>query len=122
MVGILCCAASAMIRSRLVSKNGAAAPAHRYEHEHLALQEIGGKAGQTIIVAVCPAILDRDALAFDVAGIAQPLPKRLCRLGRVCRRPAAHESDHRHHRLLRAHREGPRRRAAEKRDEVAPLH
>src|SRR5262245_21634111 len=32
------------------------------------------------------------------------------------------ESDHRHRRLLRAHPNRPRRRAAEQRDELAPLH
>ena len=39
------------------------------------------------------------------------------------RRPAVEKPDHRHRRLLRARRERPRRRrAAEQRDELAPLH
>ena len=36
------------------------------------------------------------------------------------RRYAVKHPDHRHHRLLRARRERPRRRAAEQRDELAP--
>jgi len=38
------------------------------------------------------------------------------------RRYTAEEPDHRHRRLLRARRERPRRRAAEKRDELATFH
>src|SRR5262245_39405199 len=36
--------------------------------------------------------------------------------------PAIEESNHRHRGLLRPRREGPRRRAAEERDELAPFH
>jgi hypothetical protein len=41
----------------------------------------------------------------------------------IRRRPGAEKPNHRHRRLLRASRDGPRRnRAAEQRDELAPLH
>src|SRR5262245_3520057 len=43
-------------------------------------------------------------------------------LERDVRQSSAEEPDHRHPRLLRAHRERPRNRAAEQRDELAPLH
>ena len=42
--------------------------------------------------------------------------------GATVRLPRRRGTDHRHCRLLRACRERPRRRAAEQRDEVAPLH
>src|SRR5215831_15780698 len=44
-------------------------------------------------------------------------------MSRRSRRRVPEEPDHRHHRLLRAHRERPRgRRTAEQRDELSPLH
>src|SRR5262249_36594006 len=66
---------------------------------------------------------DRYVAALDVTGFAQPLAKcgdgpRVAALGRS----GVDEPDHRHRRLLRAHRERPRSRAAEQRDELPPLH
>jgi hypothetical protein len=66
-------------------------------------------------------VLDRDVLALDDAGFAEPFAERsdTARLGRA----VADESDDRHRRLLRARRERPRcRRAAEQRDELAAFH
>src|SRR5690349_7111936 len=40
----------------------------------------------------------------------------------VVERPAAHKTDHRHSRLLRARAERPRRRSAQPRDESSPFH
>src|SRR5262249_27381906 len=63
--------------------------------------------------------LDRNVATFDVAGFAQAIMER----GRPFGARAIEDTDHRHRRLLRAHREGPRRRrAAEQRDELASLH
>ena len=53
----------------------------------------------------------------------RPLRNAATRCAAVAGRRAAEEPDHRHRRLLRARRERPRgRRAAEQRDELAPLH
>src|SRR5215472_757173 len=63
-------------------------------------------------------VLDRDVLALDDAGFAEPFAERsdTARLGRA----VADESDDRHRRLLGPRRERPRRRrAAEQHDEVA---
>src|SRR5262249_14459345 len=100
------------------SRNGAYG-----NHRHLTTNQIGRECGQSIIVTLCPAILDRNVLAFDVAGFLQTLAKG----GHVTRvslwRCAVEEPDHRHRRLLRACRERPRRRsAAEQRDELASSH
>src|SRR5262249_45477651 len=68
-------------------------------------------------------ILDPDGATLDSAEFAQPLHQsgNPCALG--CRRARAHEPDGRQlARLLRAHRERPRRRAAQQRDELEPFH
>ena len=38
--------------------------------------KIGGQCGQSIIVALCPAPLDREVLSFDIADLAQSLKER----------------------------------------------
>jgi hypothetical protein len=42
----------------------------------LAADEFGGQCGQPIILALHPAVFDRDVLALDVAGFAQSLVER----------------------------------------------
>src|SRR5262245_48491936 len=95
----------------------------RSDHGHLTAYQIGCEVGQSVVLVLRPAILDRHVLALDVAGFTNALAECgqiLCTIGR---RRAAEEPDHRHRRLLRARREWPRcRPAAEKRDELAPLH
>jgi hypothetical protein len=66
-----------------------------------------------------PAVFDRHVLALDIAGFLQALAKSTQRLDECIMRLAVEEPDHRHRRLLRPCRERPRRRAAEKRDELA---
>jgi hypothetical protein len=66
-------------------------------------------------------VLDRDVLALDDAGFAEPFAERsdAARIARA----VADESDNRHAGLLRARRERvSSRRAAKKRDEVATPH
>src|SRR5215472_882032 len=71
---------------------------------------------------VRPAVFDRHILTLDIAGFVQALAER-CRERDVPRSYRAVEKpDHRDCRLLRARREGPRSRAAEQRDELAPFH
>src|SRR6516162_11827261 len=57
----------------------------------------------------------------DVAGFTNALPECGQITCTISKRRAAEETDHRHRRLLRACRERPSRRAAEKCDEVAAL-
>src|SRR5450759_998096 len=68
-------------------------------------------------------VFDRDALALDVASFAYALPKCGLEVLIPFERADIHETDNRHRRLLRPRSERPRsHRAAEKRDELAPLH
>src|SRR5215471_13034670 len=59
--------------------------------------------------------------ALDIAGFPQSIVKRAQTAAKKVGPFGAEHPDHRHRRLLRARRERPRnRRAAEKRDEIAP--
>jgi hypothetical protein len=86
-----------------------------------AAYQLSCQGGQSIILILRPAILDRHILAFDVPAFADALPKcghKTCSVGGG---RAAEEPDYRR-RMLRARRKRPRgRRAAEKRDERAAL-
>src|SRR5215475_464989 len=93
----------------------------RSDHRHLTAYQVSCEVGQSIILILRPAILDRHILAFDVPAFANALPEcghKTCSVGG---RRAAEEPDYRHRRLLRTRRQRPRYcRAAEKRDELAP--
>src|SRR6516165_1702207 len=65
-------------------------------------------------------IFDLDVLAVDEPRLVQALMKSRDQVSKFARRSAVEKAYHRHRRLLRARRERPRRRAAEKRDEIAP--
>jgi hypothetical protein len=95
--------------------------AMRSDHRHLTAYQIGCKVGQSIILVLRPAILDRHILALDVAGFTNALPEcgqKTCTIGRRPR--AAEEPDHRYRCLLSPRRDRPRsRRAADERDELA---
>jgi putative ABC transport system substrate-binding protein len=90
---------------------------------HPSVYQIGRQLGQTIIPPFCPAIFDRHALAFDIAGFLQTLAKRAQSVRERIGRCRMEKPDHRHRRLLRARPERPRRhRAAEQSDELPPRH
>ena len=96
--------------------------AARREHGHLSLHQISCHCRQSVVVPLRPSEFDLDVLALDQTRFTQAFPKR-CHTIRVgLRRPGSEETDHRHRRLLRARGERPGGRAAQKRDEVAPLH
>jgi hypothetical protein len=59
---------------------------------------------------------------LNIAGLAQALAKRTQNSSRSIGRFAVQEPDYRHGGLLRARGEWPGSRAAEKRDELAPVH
>src|SRR5947208_2341619 len=93
----------------------------RSDHRHLTAYQIGCEVGQSVVLVLRPAILNRHILALDVTGFTNALPERGQKACTIGRRPrAAEESYHRHRRLLRARRERPhRRRAAEQPNELA---
>src|SRR6266568_4703339 len=95
----------------------------RSDHRHLTAYQIGCEVGQSVVLVLRPAILDRHILALDVAGFTNALPECGQIACTISKRRAAEEPDHRHRRLLRARREWPRGcRAAEECDELAALH
>src|SRR5262249_48082605 len=65
---------------------------------------------------------DRHITALDEARFVQAFAERGHDTCAQLRHTGIDKSDHRHRRLLRARRERPRRRAAEQRDELAPIH
>src|SRR5215831_13441068 len=91
-------------------------------NRNLARNEIVDQLRQALIPTFRPSEFDRDVPPLDEACLTEALPKGGQHRSVGHRRSAAEISDHRH-RLLRAHRERPRRRrAAEQRDELAPFH
>jgi hypothetical protein len=85
--------------------------------------EISRERRQPIQSSLRPAIFDRDVLTLDVTGFVQATAERGHYGSERLSRLSIQESDHRHRRLLPAHGERPSsHRAAEQRDEVAPLH
>ena len=90
---------------------------------HLAAYQIDCEVGQSIVLVLCPAIFDRHVLTFDVATLADTLPKCIHKMRPAHGRRAAQEADHRHCRLLRTRSERPPdSRTAEQPDELAPPH
>src|SRR5262249_12105333 len=69
-----------------------------------------------------PAKLECDIAVLDEFFFPQALAKRCNPVGELAGGPGDEKPDHRHRRLLRACRERPRYRAAEQRDEFAPIH
>src|SRR5215472_17273670 len=95
----------------------------RSDHCHLTAYQIGCEVGQSVVLVLRPAILNRHILALDVAGFTNALPEggqKACTIGRRPR--AAEQSYHRHRWLLRARRERPGRCASEQCDELPPSH
>jgi hypothetical protein len=82
--------------------------AYRNNDRHLTMDQVGGESREPIVLSVSPAILDRNVLALNVAGLLQTLKERADRSSNGGRRKAAEEPDHRHCRLLRTRREWPR--------------
>src|SRR5207247_5843039 len=89
--------------------------------------KLGRDFGVALDASLCPAILDRYAAPLDPAEFAQPLHKSRGPMAPCRRRARAEKSDGRQlASLLRPPGERPKirqeRRAATKRDELAPLH
>src|SRR5262249_39258484 len=92
-------------------------------HGNAAANEVSHERRQTIIFALQPVVFEPRVLAFDGAGLVEAFVERSDIARGNIATTAADKSDNRHRCLLRARRERPRHsRAAEKRDELAPLH
>jgi hypothetical protein len=87
----------------------------------LPANQIGRQLGQEFEAAFGPAVLDCDVPAFGVADILQALMER-GELGPKCVRRRRVQKPNDRRLLLRARRERPRGRGAEKRDERAAFH
>ena len=68
----------------------------RDDHGHLAAHQIGRQRRQSIVLAVRPAVFDRDVLALDITGLFQAADGRPPRWLGSRRAPAVKEPDHRH--------------------------
>ena len=88
--------------------------AGRDDHGHLAAHQFGGERRQPIELSLGPAVFDRQILALDLTGLLQALAKAPQAPRRPVRRLGIEMADHWHCRLLRAHRERPRRRTAKR--------
>ena len=63
--------------------------AGRGNHGHLTMNQIGRHCRQPIVLVFRPAVFDRDVLALDVTGFAQPFDGMRRQLSRIPRRDAA---------------------------------
>ena len=95
----------------------------RSNQSDIAPDEIGGHGRQAIVLALRPALLDRQIPALAVTGLGETLAKCTAE-----REPnpgwarAVKDTDHGHAPGLCTRRERPSRRAAKQRDELASLH
>src|SRR5215469_18304129 len=105
-------------RSRLLCSFIRWVAADGRDHTDSTVDEFSGQGGGTVIVAMCPTKLKRNALAFNEAAILQAAPKRFYQMCRLFGRPRTQESND-WQRLLRVHGDRPSRRAAEQHDELA---
>src|SRR5262249_43356440 len=110
-------------RGRRLGRERRGRPARRQQHRHMHADEFGGEVTQLLIATFRPAKRDHQILPLDKSGFTQAAAERRDHVGRLAGRAAAEKPDHRHRRLLGTRHERPhRRRATEKRDELAPPH
>jgi hypothetical protein len=93
----------------------------REDEVDIHVDQLVGEFGQLVDV-FRPSPLDDHILPLDITEVMQARPQRLYRSGPGSGRGEAKESDASDpRRLLRLRRDRPHRRAAEQRDELAPL-
>jgi hypothetical protein len=90
------------------------------DYAHLAAHQIRCQFGQAGRVIVREAILDREVLTLDIAGILQTLTISRKVVGGCC--SEHQQADDRSFRLLRTRCQRPRGGATENTDKCAPLH
>src|SRR5262249_58861212 len=110
-------------RGRSFSSECRGRPASRKQRGHTQLNEFGTQNRQPVVVAFRPTKGNDEILPLDESRFSETSPEGCEDARGFSGRAAAEKSYHRHRRLLCARREWTRgRRAAEQRDEVAPLH
>jgi hypothetical protein len=89
----------------------------------LAADQLGQETGQLIVPPFGLALLDRNVVPLDEAGLGQASAQRRYEVLQRRRRRVAKQADDRHRRLLRWRSDGPRhRRAAEHAEKFASPH
>src|SRR5262249_34567238 len=88
----------------------------------LTKDQFGHERWEPLVPSVCPAILDRRILAFDIASFPQALAERSHERRISVRRCAVEKSNHRDRLRLSARHERPPRRTTEQHEEFAPSH
>jgi hypothetical protein len=94
----------------------------RDDHGDAPPDEVSRQLRQLIHLIVGEAVFDRDVLTFDVTRLLETLAKSAQLFAERIRRLAMEDPDYRHRRLRARHERPRNRRAAEKRDELAPSH
>src|SRR5262249_42822439 len=95
----------------------------RDDKVHVGTNQLSRQFGKSLIAPFRPAVFDGDVRALDITEVTQTQPEWFQPGGERRRRCRAQESNPRHlSRLLRACGNRPCSRAAEQRDELAPLH
>src|ERR1700737_2408384 len=93
----------------------------RGNHGHLAMNQVRGQSGNSIVMFLRPAVFDRDVLTFDVARFIEPLAECGCEGHVAMARPHIEIANQRHRRLLCTGLSRPcDYSAAERRYEFAP--
>src|SRR5262249_35677824 len=69
---------------RLLGRERSAQSAGHRDYRHLATHQVGHETGHLVVLAVCPAILDRDVAAFDKASLVQSITERCRKIGALC--------------------------------------
>src|SRR5262249_24215587 len=92
------------------------------DHGHLPMHQICRECRQAIELVLGPAEFDRYVVAVDEPGFLQAITECRYPVTGFDSRTGVKEADPRHRLLLRIRSERPRRRAAEQRYELAPLH
>src|SRR2546421_4004728 len=89
------------------------------DHYHAMLQQVGDQLGNSIVMTLRPAVLDRNVLPLEIAYLLKAFTECGEAVGICFGRRCAEKPDHRHG-LLRARCERPRRRAAKRYKEFSP--
>jgi hypothetical protein len=114
-------------RGRRLCRQRRRGAADRRDQSNLSADQIGRERRQPLVIALRPAVFDRDVAALDEAHPTEALVECGHDEVEVARAQTAEESNHRDGRLLRERRERPKkrrhgRRAADERDELTPPH
>src|SRR5215472_13511198 len=109
-------------RGRRLGRQGRWVATYCNNDGHALAHKIGGEPRQSIVLPLCPAIVDGDVLTLDNTYFIETLADDRHERCVDSERTAAEQPNHRKRTLLRTRRERPRRRTPEQRDELAPLH